>query len=81
MRTGINEAVSERGVYGAAGRMNRTIRSTGTARLPFDAWNPVERETNSRKIRNVSLMRFAIRNMLWSFIFIPQCCHADFLLP
>jgi len=60
--------------------MNRTIRSTGTARLPFDAWNPVERETNSLKIRNVSLTRFAIRNMLWSFIFIPHMLPCQFLI-
>jgi hypothetical protein len=67
-------------VYGATGRMNRTIRSTITARLPFDAWNPVERETNSRQSCNVSLTRFASRGVLWSFIFIPHMLPCRFLI-
>lgn len=60
--------------------MNRAGRSTGTARRPFDAWNPVEREMNSRQSCNVSLTRLAIRAVLWSFIFIPHVLPCRFLI-
>lgn len=80
VRTGISEAEGERVVYGATGRMNRTTRSTRTARRPFDAWNPVERETNSRQSCNMSLTRLASRGALWSFIFIPRIRSCRFLV-
>ncbi|MCW3661500.1 hypothetical protein K6L27_25205 [Burkholderia cenocepacia] len=80
VRTGIGEAEHERRVYGSTGRMNRTSRSTGTARRPFDAWNPVEREMNSRQSCSVSLTRLAIRDVLWSFIFIPHVLPCRFLI-
>lgn len=67
-------------MYGPTGRMNRTGRATGTARRPFDAWNPVERERNSRQSCNVSLTRLAIRDVLWSFIFIPHVLPCRFLI-
>ncbi|AZQ53716.1 hypothetical protein D5R55_22660 [Burkholderia cenocepacia] len=67
-------------MYGSTSRMNRAGRSTGTARRPFDAWNPVEREMHSRKIRNMSLTRLAIRDVLWSFIFIPHVLPCRFLI-
>ncbi|HEB3534958.1 hypothetical protein KDX20_33360 [Burkholderia cenocepacia] len=67
-------------MYGSTGRMNRASRSTGTARLPFDAWNSVEREMNSRQSCNVSLTRLAIRDVLWSFIFIPHVLPCRFLI-
>jgi hypothetical protein len=60
--------------------MNRACRPTGTARRPFDAWNPVERETNSRQNRNVFLTRLAIRDVLWSFIFIPHVLPCRILI-
>ncbi|WP_175870619.1 hypothetical protein [Burkholderia sp. BCC0397] len=80
VRTGISETERERRVYGSTGRMNRAGRSTGTARRPFDAGNPVEREMNSRQSRNVSLTRLAIRDVLWSFIFIPHVLPCRFLI-
>ncbi len=80
MRTGIGETEHERCVYGSTSRMNRAGRSTGTARRPLDAWNPVERETNSRQNCNVSLTRLAIRDVLWSFIFIPHVLPCRFLI-
>ncbi|MCA7951403.1 hypothetical protein LGM43_14110 [Burkholderia seminalis] len=67
-------------MYGATIRMNRPGRATGTARRPFDAWNPVDRETNARQTRNMFLTRIASRDVLWSFIFIPRPLPCRYLV-
>ncbi|HEF5873709.1 TPA: hypothetical protein SAY52_004367 [Burkholderia cenocepacia] len=67
-------------MYGSTGRMNRAGRASGTARRPFDAWNSIEREMNSRQSCNVSLTRLANRDALWSFIFIPHVLPCRFLI-
>lgn len=71
-RTMVGELMRAISMRAAIWRMTRSSR---TAKRPFRAWIRIERMTLMRRCDCGSSARHASRGVLWSFIFIPQCCH------